>query len=322
MKPLTLIALAACLPASAQVKFFVDGDIVRVEVAGKPYSDFHLGKDAGKPYLWPLRSASGKILTRRFPMEQIAEESHDHPHQRGLFFAYENVNGADFWNNELTYKTPNRGRIVLDKVLEKSNGKDSGHLRTRFRWMDQNGKYLLLEDRRMTFYDDPQNRVIDFDITLTAPEERVTFGDAKDGAFGIRIADALREEKGGGHIVSDTGASGESQVWGKRWNWVDYNGVVDGEKVGIAVFDHPGNPGRPPRWHVRGYGLFAVNPFGAHVFDKAAPENTVVLEKGKSLRFRWRVVIHPGDAAGANLNSLYSEYASPKRRPAKGRPAG
>lgn len=301
--------MLACLPLSAQVKFDRGADRVRIEIGGQVYSDFFLGNDAGKPYLYPLRAPSGTAITRHFPMEIVPGESNDHPHQRGLFFGHENVNGIDFWNNELTYKTPNRGRIVLDKIVSIGNGKTSGSLRARFRWNDPQGKLLLIEDRAMTFYDGPVNRIIDFDITLGAPDQRVVFGDAKDGAFAIRLADALREDKGSGHIVNADGKRGEAQAWGLRSNWVDYSGAINGEKLGIAIFDHPENLRHPNRWHVRGYGLFALNPFGNHVFDKTAPEQTTVIEKGKSLRYRWRVVIHPGDTESANIAALYEKYA-------------
>jgi hypothetical protein len=298
-----------CLPLAGQVKFDRGSDRVRIEIGGKVFSDFVLGQDSGKPYLAPLRSASGKVVTRGFPMEKIAGESNDHPHQRGVFFAFEDVNGVDFWNNELNYTTKNRGRAVLDKIVEMKGGKHSGVLRARFLWNDPEGKRILTEDRTMTFFDDPKNRIVDFDITLTAGDQRVVFGDAKDGAFGIRIADALREEKNGGLMVNAEGKRGEPEVWGKHSNWVDYSGTVDGEKLGIAIFDNPGNPGHAPRWHSRGYGLFAVNPFGNHVFDKNAPAITTPLEAGKSMRYRWRVVVHPGDTASADIAALYAQYA-------------
>ena len=42
-----------------------------ISVEGKPFAVFHYGADANKPYLSPLRSASGKVVTRLFPMEVI-----------------------------------------------------------------------------------------------------------------------------------------------------------------------------------------------------------------------------------------------------------
>ena len=44
---------------------------------------------------------------------------------------------------------------------------------------------------------------------------------------------------------------------------------------------------------VRGYGLFALNPFGQKQFDASLDERKFVLAKGKSLRFRYRVLLVP-----------------------------
>jgi hypothetical protein len=76
--------------------------------------------------------------------------------------------------------------------------------------------------------------------------------------------------------------------------------------LGVAILDHPQNPRHPTYWHARDYGLFALNPFGAHAFDPAQPESRWQLPKGKQLVFRWRVIVHPGDA---DVGSLYREYA-------------
>jgi hypothetical protein len=111
-------------------------------------------------------------------------------------------------------------------------------------------------------------------------------------------------------MVAADGRKGEKEVWGKRSPWVDYSGALDGEKLGIAIFDHPSNPKHPTYWHSRSYGLFAANIFGEHDFynDKAR-NGSVTLEPGGSLRFRYRVVIHPGDTQEAGIAGLYQNYA-------------
>jgi hypothetical protein len=156
-------------------------------------------------------------------------------------------------------------------------------------------------------------RIFDVDITLTAVQQ-VVFGDAKDGTFGIRMRPVLQEAGGTGHIVNANGQMGEKQLWGKPSNWCDYTGEVQqGEKVGIAVLDHPSNPHHPVRWHARGYGLFAANPFGLAVFtgDKSQSGDMTVAP-GQQLRFRYRVIIHPGDAKAANIAALWDKYSATK----------
>jgi Methane oxygenase PmoA len=327
-RPLT-VALALALftflsgaaRLSAQVKVIQGADAVHIQIDGQPFTDFVFqGGDAMKPYLYPLRSASGKIVTRRFPMESLLGEPTDHPHQRGSWFGHEKVNGIDFWNNEATYKTPNRGRIVLDKVEEAQSGPDAGTLKVLLDWFDPQGKRLLEESRAMVFRKQPKLRIIDFDITLKSVD-KVVLGDAKDGAFGIRLAAVLQESAAGGHggdnalphtgrITNAEGLEHEKAVWGKLSDWVDYSGVVDGEKVGVTIFDHPANT-RRARWHVRGYGLFAANPFGLSVFtgDKTQ-DGSLTLEPSQSARFRYRVIIHSGETQAAEIGKLWNDYLS------------
>jgi len=318
---LVCFAAALALPAAAQVKITPGPEKIAVEIAGKPFTDFYVaGSDVTKPYLHPLRTSSGIYVTRMWPMEKVAEEASiakpDHPHQRGVWFAHDSViaNGVklDFWNNEASYTTPNRGKIVLAKLGEITSGKDKGSIAATFDWTDLEGHKILTESRVMTFYDDPKLRIIDFDITLRA-DGKVTFGDGKDGAFGIRMRPVLQETGGTGHIVNADGLEGEKQLWGKPSNWCDYWGEINGEKVGIAILDHPDNPHHPVRWHARGYGLFAANPFGLAVFTRdKSQDGSVTIEPGQSLRFRYRVIVHPGDEKAADIAGQWARYTAGK----------
>ena len=159
--------------------------------------------------------------------------------------------------------------------------------------------------------------MFDCDITLTAVQQ-VKFGDTKEGTFGIRLASELEEPHKDappspprtGRMVNSEGQQTESNVWGKRANWVDYFGEIKGEKLGVAIFDHPSNPRHPTYWHVRSYGLFAANIFGLHDFlNDKAQDGSVRLLPGQSLHFRYRVVIHPGDWQSAGIAALYQKYA-------------
>lgn len=309
-----LLGIAAA--ALAQVKITPAQDRVRIEIAGKPYTDFIFkGGDARKPFLWPLRAASGTEVTRHFPMDTVEGEPTDHPHERGLWFAHEDVNGVDFWNNEASYKSPPpRGRIAYDQI---TGGKD-GAFTAKLNWRDPGGTKLVEETRVTTIIVTPALRIVDLDITLTAAT-KVTFGDSKDGLLGIRLAPALQEDKkvknqpevpGPPGIISNAeGAEHEKAVWGKPSNWVDYSGEINGEKLGVAIFEHPANS-RRARWHVRAYGLFAANPFGLGAFSGDKSQNgSVTLQPHETLHFRYRVIIHPGDAKTSGLAKLWTEYS-------------
>ncbi len=278
------------------------GNRIDIEIGGKPFTTFYYGPDAPKPYLHPLRSASGKIVTRRFPMEDAPEDGTTDKHHRGLWMGYGQINGFNFWENEFSYNNPKAGRVVARSVAESASG-----ISGKFAWLSPSGEEQLEESRTMTFRaGDAGLRTIDFDIELKAAS-RVTFGDGKDGFFSIRVAEALNERHTG-QLLNSNGGHKMAGTWGKTANWVDYSGVVDGERVGIAMFAHPSSFHSPPRWHVRDYGLLASNPFGSNSFDKQAPVSAVTLVPGEIIRLRYRVVIHPAMEPDA-LEKLYRSYS-------------
>ena len=300
---LSTLLLIAAAALGAQVRF--NSTDMTISIGGQPFATFNRGIEAGKPFLAPLRSASGKIITRGFPMEMIPGESRDHLHHRGLWFSYDNVNGVRFWENDPSYTKPRLGRIIVRDVSW-MDGEGKGTLTSTMEWCDPEGNVLLVEERKMDVYDNPTLRMMDFDITLTAAAD-VTIGDTKEGAFAIRLAENFTERRGV-TIVNAEGLTGMKQAWGKRSPWVDYAADVDGELIGVAIFDHPQNPHYPTYWHVRDYGLFSLNPFGQAAFDPDADDNITRLSKGETLHFIWRVLIHPGNASSGHVAKLYQEF--------------
>jgi len=304
MRTLFVLCFAAA-SLLAQVQF--KPDVVAVNANGKPFTMFHYGSDAGKPYLAPIWSASGKIITRRFPMEEVEGESRDHLHHRGLWFACDEVNGVSFWTNELSYTRKDMGRIVVRDAKWK-DGERAGTLTAAMEWRGPDGRVMILENRDMTFQEEAKSRIIDFHITLTAQED-ITFGDTHEGFFAMRLADKFKELQGGKSVDAE-GLVNMENIWGKRSNWVDYTAVIDGERLGVAIFDHPENPRHPAHWHARDYGLVAASPFGAQkAFDTDEKETPFKLAKGQKIVFRFRVIIHPGDAQSENVADLYNQYA-------------
>lgn len=296
--------------ATAQVNITQQDSRFHVEIDGKAFGDLYTGADAPKPYFAPLRSASGKIVTRQWPMVQDSSESHDHQHHRGMWLGYIDVNGFNFWENEFSYHRANAGKIVARNVEIVRQGGKTGVVRGRFDWLDPAAQKILTDTRTMTFYSDPALRIVDFDVTLTAVVKAV-FGDDKDGAFAVRMAEPLTEKRGNGVITNSAGERTMKEVWGKPADWVDYSGTLDGEALGVLIMDHPTSFHHPARWHARDYGLLAVNPFAAHAYDPAAPVSQVTLEPGQSVRLRYRVVIHPKMDSNA-IAHLYKDWAAEK----------
>jgi hypothetical protein len=267
-----------------------------------PFGDLYTGTDAPKPYFSPLRSASGKIVTRQWPMVKDSGETNDHQHHRGMWLGYIDVNGVNFWENEFSYHRANAGKIVAHDIVVAGPT-----IRLSCDWISPDNRKLLTDRRTMTFSSDPGLRIVDLDATLTAAV-RVAFGDDKDGAFAVRMADPLTEKTGNGVITNSAGGRTMNEVWGKPADWVDYSGTLDGEALGIVIMDHPSSFHHPARWHARDYGLLAANPFAVHAYDPAAPESKVTLQPGQSVHLRYRVVVHPKMDRAA-IERLYKTWA-------------
>ena len=301
-----LLAVAAFAPPIARAEVTVKKTDTGVEVAldGKPFATY-VFKSGVKPILWPVIGPTGKEMTRAWPMrEGNPDEKTDHPHQRSFWFTHGNVNGVDFWAE--TAKV--QGKIE-HKELVKAEGGRVATIVTRNDWIGPDGQTILHDKRMLRFGGDADNRWIDFDIDITAAAPVVTFGDTKEGSFGLRIAETMRtDRKLGGKIITSEGLS-DADAWGKPAAWVDYHGPVEGETLGIAIFNHPSSFRFPSHWHVRTYGLFAANPWGLADFTGGKERGEHSLKKGESLTLRYRVLFHRGDEKEGNVAQAFKSYA-------------
>jgi Family of unknown function (DUF6807) len=310
----------AAAGAAEPVQFQRQGNEIHVTIGGKPFTTYYFNPDIAKPYLQPLRSEQGTIVTRSYPIGNTIPEAnrHDHalePHQRPLYFDHGDIDGLDFWSEEAFNQFYGRGgggraygRMVFTKVDEMNSGPDSGTIQAEFDLISPNKRVIATETQTFTFRGDADTRIIDCQFVIHAGRNPVVFGDTKEGTFGIRLAPELNSPPA--HMIDSKGAEGERGIWGTRANWVNYDGTVDGENLGIAVFDSPRSFRHPTYWHARGYGLFAANPFGLSFFTRdPMQDGSWTVPEGKSLLFRYRVFIHHGDYKQADVAGAYRKYA-------------
>jgi hypothetical protein len=311
------------LPGRSQseaVSFTRQEDTIQVAIGGKPFTIYHFDPRIAKAYLQPLRDAKGVVVTRGFPIGDTIPAGHEHdrslePHQRAMYFAHGDINGYDFWSEETFAKyyghgyPSNFGRMVFQKVNEMRAGPSSGTIRATFDLEGPDHKPFAEEVQQYTFSGDKDSRVIDCQFVIRPGHGPVKFGDNKEGTFAIRLAPELDAPTG--TMVNSEGGEGEPQVWGKRANWVDVDGVINGQTLGIAVFDNPKSFHHPSYWHARGYGLLAANPFGLKDFLRDPKQDgSYTIPAGESIQFRYRVLIHDGNYKEARVAEKYSQYAA------------
>jgi hypothetical protein len=286
-----------------------------------------------KPVLFPIRTVTGNIITRGYPVTPRAGERTDHPHHVGLWLNYESVNGLDFWNNSSAIpanKKQDYGSIRHQQVRKIKNG-TQGRLVTTSHWVNQQGVVLLEETTAFVFSVEGKSFIIDRSSTLKSVQPEVLFKDVKDGLLGLRVARALempsqqedtfvdahgnatvtkQMDNAGvtGMYVNKEGITGDA-TWAKRSIWTCLNGIKDGEAISIAIIDHPANIGYPVYWHARGYGLFAANPLGQKIFSEGKQELNLRLKQNEQATFRYRVVIHSGEhLTPAQIDAMANDF--------------
>ncbi len=293
-------------------------DPVRVEPFGShgvAVSDRHglftrycHGPDLVRPILYPLNETGGQCVTRHYPMEKVAGETDDHVHHRSCWVAWGDVNGVDHWSEEAGHGW--QRHRVFDGI---SSGSVHGGLRAVVDWTTADGQRQLVEHRTYRFYNCPDEiRIFDMTVRMALTDGDVRFGDTKEGGIcSVRVARSMDGNRDG-HFITGAGARGEDEGWGKPAPWCDYVGPVGGKTVGITIMDHPANFRHPTTWHVRDYGLMTANPFGLSAFTgDASNDGSHTWGAGETIVWRYRVAIHAGDTAQADIAGHYANFADP-----------
>lgn len=283
-----------------------------------------------------------KNIYRNAQLALVAEEQ-DHPHHRSLWFNHGDVDGLDFWSLNKETKIVHSG---FDAVITQDH---SVFLKTKNKWIrTADEKTICSDERTLRFFtitvDGKKIRALDYDITVFANDADVNFRDTKEGTFGFRVPGTMDVTLGkrvkkynlkpglwGGKIINSNGQVNDD-AWGKNAGWVDYSGPVpkrlddkaldayfaQNNKLdfaltvaGITIMNHPESFRAPSWYHVRTYGLFAVNPFGKKEFEKSG-DGLAIIKKGESMKFRYRLLFHDNELAPAQINALYKAYAEQK----------
>ena len=302
---------------------------VKITHDGKPFAEYVIG-EANKPYLFPVFGPTGKAMTRAYPMKKVEGEQFDHFHHRGIWFGHESINGVNSWTERgtstnglpddqlnakqkaaLAKALPNLGSIRHRAFREVTSGPDRAVLVSENDYLDAQGKKYLTEIRRLTFRAESGARLIDWDQEFIATEGDAVFGDMKDAGVNIRVPSPMAvDTKQGGRLVLANGKEGAA-AWGTRATWASYSGKVDGELVGVALFNHPSSFRHPTSWHARTYGLLTANCFGT--LDKSDPNGPHTLKKGEKLVLRHRFYLHAGDEKSGGVAAAYERYAKEKK---------
>ena len=289
-----LLSASANSFAADSVKLVRTGETIAVTISGKEFTTYNFAKSLPKPFFSPIKAADGTLLTRPIVGEDYKG---DHPHHKGIWVSVDEVNDIQFWAE--------KGKIENRSVELIAAEGNPAKLKVENHWLGEDGNAVLVETTAISIF---ANRMLAYDISFRMTSGDVHFKDTKEGLFGVRIAESMREDKGAGIVTNADGKKATKECWGQRSAWVDYTGPVDGKTVGVAVFDHPQNF-RPSRYHVRNYGLFSVSPFGEGAYTNGQEKPVSdVFKKDSVVRLRYGIYFHAGDAVAADVSQAYQQF--------------
>lgn len=284
------------------------------------------GSERGTPYFHPLATLDGTVLTDLHP--------DDHPWHRGLRFAWKKINGLDgywSWPEGLESLPEDDGSTDVTAVKVVAGKDHSAQFELELSYHppgmppaltekrtvsvsapDKNGSYQI--EWRSVFTAGLEGAILDRTPIPGEPD-----GKPWGGYAGMHLRVANRENLTAWTLLNsegirisnkmDTGGAEQKksleQTHGKPARWLDLTlDFTDGKRAGVALFDHPGNLRHPAAWH--------VSSMPRELNQTPLFYGAYTLEAGKTLTFRYRILVHSGEVDKTRLESQWKEFDSSK----------
>lgn len=291
---------------SAQLTHIL-GNSISLTFDGRPlfryvYAPTTAPTETPKPYLHPLRTLAGNLVTNFRP--------HDHLWHTGIAMTFAHLSGQNFWGGP-TYvhgkgytQLPNNGRIHHQAWEEVACEGDTVRLRERLTWISYEGQPWLDEQRTLGVREinarDGYWTLEHTSQLRNVRGEPLVFGSPTTvgrplAGYGSLMWRGPRSFLGGTILAGDNQEGPE--MMGKRAPWLAYIGKQDGTDgrdgttgggASTLIFvDQPTNPRYPNKWFIRNDPFAAVS--FAVTFDEA-----LTLAPGEELSLSYRIIIADG----------------------------
>jgi type 1 glutamine amidotransferase len=259
----------------------------------------------GKPFFHPLCTRDGIVLTALSP--------DDHPWHLGLWHSWKYINGLNYWEYKREDPWDYAGVTAIKSIDIDKHADHSADIILQLQYHPEDSLPLLDETRRIRVHPPGSSGAyaIDYHMHYQAhtrpvlldrtPLESEPGGKAWGGYAGLsaRLNQDFRQPE----FIN--GNNTRSKGHGEKYSW-KYCGFksLTGTDVGLAMMAHPDNPGHPPAWFVED------NPAHPFYYFSPAPlfHSPIELAPGKTLDFRYRVIVLSGKPTSGDLQTYYEDF--------------
>jgi hypothetical protein len=267
------------------------GSKIDITIDGKFFTSYHFASNEKYPYFYPVNGPSGASVT--------SMRNGTYPHHSSLFFGCDMVNGGNYWQEGL-----DRGQIVSLRADIENLGEDKVVIHNECIWTRPNATAPIKDIRKIIISAvEPGIYQIDFDVEMEMLED-VTIKKTNHSLFSARMDPDLAVTAGG-TMINAEGDTGEKETFGKTSPWMDFYGKRGGGMEGLAIMQHPSNAWYPSPWFTRDYGFISPTP----MYWPEDDEKGTVLQKGESVKLRYRVLVHQGDHKDAGIQGKFEAYS-------------
>ena len=294
---LALAAVSSADPADPAWQWKRDGNrSLELRGAAGPVARFLLDPKPADPHFDLLATSDGRNLAWVSPP--------DHTWHYGQWFSWKFINGVNFWETDRkTGASAGRTEVLEPRIETKPD-------------------HATISYRRLYRLPDNDTPILDDRITVTIRIPTDTTGPSVDWSFTTTALTEVKLDRT--PLPGEPGGKDHGGYCGLSWRgakdfkdvtfldsegrknmaihrqharWVDARGSLAGKPAGIAILDHPENPGHPMSWYI------VANPKLPFWYINPAivQPKPIELPKGKSLTHRYRLLIHDGALKPADI---------------------
>jgi hypothetical protein len=256
-------------------------------------------------YLHPVLTPSGKTVTDDY--------APNHKHHHGIWWAWTKTEfegrHPDFWN-----LGDKKGTVQLKELTKSWAGAVESGAEASLEQIDLTAKPVktaLNEKLEVRSYaiGAGANPCYVFDLTVTdecATTSTLSLPAYRYGGLGFRGNRAWDGAAGMQVLTSEGGTARDpknAERSGVRARWIHLSGNVEGQRVGLAILDHPSNFRAPQ----------SLRTHGDEPFVSYAPQQLgdMAIEPGEKYMSKYRFVVSDGAPDKALIDRIWNDFAEP-----------